>query len=99
MNQYEGLWTPYSLNPDDMIGNVQLFLRLKDDAVAPIIDRTSVVWANVSYNFASGSIRNQREIDIKTTGSDNVSVKEADFYYLDPKSDSWIFIGTEPSFS
>jgi len=85
---YEKIYTKFPIKVAQTTENVRFFTRLKEDTTPPVLNSVSIKW-NTTYR-----VKNQQEIPLFSEGSDNVGVKEGDFYLWDPLSSSWVFIGT-----
>lgn len=88
-DQYEPLITKFAIPNGGTTENVRLFTRLKPDTEQPTIESFYVLYYENSSTF-----KNQYTWQLQVSATDNVKVKEADFYYYDPGEDWWLYLGT-----
>ncbi|MDO8499764.1 MAG: hypothetical protein Q7S66_03840 [bacterium] len=69
--------------------DTRLFTRLKPDSVSPSVNFFEM---QPSRNF---SVNNQRDVTLLVSGTDNIGIKSADFYFFDPAAGLWIYIGSK----
>ncbi len=86
--QYDGLYSRFPVSINATTTNVRLFSHLKFDNVTPTISNTELRWAS-TYK-----VKNQQEYQLLTWGSDNVSLKDGDFYLWNPTQQIWIYLGS-----
>lgn len=86
--QYEKLSTRFLIPIDATSDVMRIFTHLKNDTAPPVISNFELRY------LINSAVSNQNEKDLIVWGSDNVGIKEADFYYWDPVAQSWIFIAT-----
>ena len=87
-SQYEALTNKFPVLNGGNTENVRIFTRLKEDQTPPVI--TNLYIENVE-NF---TFKNQREKRLHVEGSDNIRLRDADFYYYDPSRGLWIYLGS-----
>jgi D-glucuronyl C5-epimerase, beta-sandwich domain len=86
---YEGIIKKFEINPGQTTEDVRVFTRLKNDTEDPVI-------SNFEIRFSSNYIvMNQHEVDLLVVASDNVALKDADFYHWDPVQSYWAYIGNQ----
>ncbi len=86
--QYDGFRQSFDVSPNATTTNIRFFSHLKSDTVAPVNSATELRWAT-TYK-----VKNQQEYSLLTFGSDNVGIKEGDFYLWNPTNQIWQFLGT-----
>jgi PKD repeat protein len=86
--QYDGLYSRFPVAINATTTDIRMFSHLKADAVAPVNNGTELRWAT-TYK-----VKNQQEYTLLTFGSDNVSIKDGDFYLWSPTEQLWRFLGT-----
>ncbi|MFH1514362.1 MAG: CARDB domain-containing protein, partial [bacterium] len=86
---YEKIQNKFKIGVGQTTENIRLFTKLIPDAEAPVIDHLEIRW---KPDFV---VRNQDEAQLYAYGSDNVALKNADFYYWDPDEAFWLYLGTE----
>ncbi|MDO8625965.1 MAG: hypothetical protein Q7K39_00705 [Candidatus Magasanikbacteria bacterium] len=87
MNQE--LRSTFDVAPGATTTPARIFTHLKEDAAAPVIAGFEI---RFKQNFI---VKNQKEVDLYAWGSDNVALKEADFYLWNPADSAWSFLGTQ----
>ena len=85
---YESYVSTFNVETNATSSPVRILTSLKQDFQAPQINIFEVT------NESDYQIKNQQEVTVIVGNSDNIAVKEADFYYFDPKEEVWIFAGT-----
>lgn len=85
---YESLLTQFFVPVGAGASGIRFFTRLVPDAEAPVI-------ADVGIKGKNGfTIFQNKLATLFVSGSDNVAVKEADFFYWDPEDTSWRYLFT-----
>lgn len=87
--QYEPIITILTTPTAQTTSDVRVFSRLIPDTTPPVINNIAI---KPSVDF---KVKNQQEVLLWAAGSDNIALKEADFYYFNPAENAWIFLGTE----
>ncbi|MCP4109089.1 MAG: hypothetical protein GY749_26765, partial [Desulfobacteraceae bacterium] len=88
-DHFEEIISKFTIPVNGITENVRLFTRLIPDDTPPEIEKVEF------YHYTGGgTIRNQMALRVIAYGSDNVSLKEADFYYWNPNAQDWRYIGT-----
>jgi len=87
-SQYEQIRGTFSVQEGQTTENVRIFTHLKPDTTIPV--STSV---ELRYS-SNGKIKNQKEYSLFNFGTDNVAIKEGDFYLWNPIEQIWTFLGT-----
>lgn len=87
--QYEPIVTILPTPSGQTTSDVRIFSRLISDTIPPVINDVLIQF-NTTFK-----VKNQQEVTLLAFGSDNIALKEADFYYYNPVESSWIFLGTE----
>ena len=88
-DQYDHLIKKFYVAPGQTTEGLRVKTRLLSDTTPPTIDQFEIRFAD-SY-----IVMNQHEADIFIVGSDNIGIKEADIYYMDPNDSIWVYLGTE----
>lgn len=85
---FEKIATRFFVPVSGTTTSVRVFSRLKEDTIVPVLHDVSILFNN---NFI---VKNQKEVIVQAVASDNIAIKEGDFYLWDPKEQIWIFLGT-----
>lgn len=87
--QYDQLRTKFIIPNGGTTSDIRLFTHLKDDAVSPTVSSFAIGYGGTT------TFKNQRSVDLLGAYSDNVAVKDADFYYFDPVENTWLYLGSD----
>jgi len=88
-NQYEALITQEKIRNSNNKTGIRVFTQLKPDTEDPQISSVQVT------DEVDKILNNGQEVEIEVIATDNLAIKEADFYYYDPVDDLWLYLGTQ----
>ncbi len=86
---YESLITKFNVPIGATTTDIRLLTRLKPDVIRPTVTFTQIS-GEEDYE-----LQNQREVNIVAEGSDNVAIKESDFWYWNALESVWQYLGTK----
>lgn len=89
VDYYDSIATKFLVPVNATTTAVRLFSRLTPDNQAPVLSGFQLRWAT---NYI---VKSQTEYSLLAWGSDNLALKEADYYLWDPGEEIWIYLGTQ----
>ena len=87
-NYCEQIFSKVLLSSETSEENIRVFSHLKQDDLSPQANSLELLPNTTDF------ITNSDFVELIANGVDNTMLKEADFYYWDPKGQYWTYIGT-----
>ena len=88
-SHYEPLVSRFLVPVNATTTGIRFFTHLKPDTQAPAMSGFQLRWAS---NYI---VKNQTEYSLLAWGSDNIALKEADYFLWNPGEEIWIYLGTQ----
>ncbi len=89
---YDEIRTTFTVIEGQTTENIRIFTHLKEDNEAPEIGFFELRWLN---NMVA---RTEGEYTLFAASSDNVKVKDADFYLWHPQEEYWEYLGNDATY-
>ncbi|QQS59095.1 hypothetical protein IPN35_05950 [Candidatus Peregrinibacteria bacterium] len=83
---YDSILHRVELPPNGSVSDIELLTRLTEDNESPVITDIQIV---------GGTVTNGAEMRVSLNATDNISLKEADFYFWNSNEQFWYYIGTD----
>jgi len=86
---YQALQTKFNLESGIALEDLRLYTRLFEDTTAPTINDFEIRFVDPL------AVKNQRTVNLWGSAEDDHTAHEADFYYYNPATEIWHFLGSD----